>query len=102
MIEQVLRDPISVGQLVIDGNILKNGLNITPGPRMGWILNSLLEEVLDDPAKNTREYLDKRVGEFNQLSDEELKKLGEKAKQTKDEAEEKEVQRLHKKHNVKN
>jgi tRNA nucleotidyltransferase (CCA-adding enzyme) len=101
MIEQVLRDPISVGQLVIDGNILKNGLNITPGPRMGWILNSLLEEVLDDPEKNNREYLDKRVGELNQLSDQELKELGEKAKLVKEEAEEKEVEELHKKHNVK-
>lgn len=101
MIEQVLRDPISVGQLVVDGNILMKELGVKPGPRMGWILNSLLEEVLDDPAKNTRDYLDKRVGELNELSDEELKKLGEKAKQTREDAEEKEVEELHKKHNVK-
>ena len=100
MIEQVLRDPISVSQLVVDGNVLMKELDVKPGPRMGWILNSLLEEVLDDPEKNTREYLDKRVGELNELSDEELKKLGEKAKQTKDEAEEKEVEELHKKHRV--
>ena len=100
MIEQVLRDPISVSQLVVDGNVLMKELGVKAGPRMGWILNSLLEEVLDDPTKNTREYLDRRVGELNELSDEELKKLGEKAKQTKDEAEEKEVVDLHKKHNV--
>ncbi len=100
MIEQVLRDPISVSQLVVDGNILMGELAVKPGPRMGWILNSLLEEVLDDPIKNTREYLDKRVGELNDLSDEELKKLGEKARQTKDEAEEKEIEELHKKHRV--
>ncbi|QQR76936.1 CCA tRNA nucleotidyltransferase [Candidatus Nomurabacteria bacterium] len=101
MIEQVLRDPISVSQLVVDGNILMKELGVKAGPRMGWILNSLLEEVLDEPEKNTREYLDKRVGELNELSDEELKKLGEKAKQTKDEAEEKELGEIHKKHNVK-
>ncbi len=101
MIEQVLRDPISVGQLVVNGDTLMKELDVKAGPRMGWILNSLLEEVLDDPAKNSREYLDKRVGELNQLSDENLKALGEKAKQTKDEAEEKEVEELHKKHNVK-
>lgn len=101
MIEEVLRDPISVSQLVVDGNILMKELGVKAGPRMGWILNSLLEEVLDDPTKNTREYLDKRVGELNQLSDEELKKLGEKAKQTKDEAEEKELGEIHKKHGVK-
>lgn len=101
MIEQVLRDPISVGQLVVDGNILMKELGVKAGPRMGWILNSLLEEVLDDPAKNTRDYLDKRVGELNQLSDEELKTFGEKAKQVKEEAEEKELGEIHKKHGVK-
>ena len=101
MIEQVLRDPISVSQLVVDGNILMKELDVKAGPRMGWILNSLLEEVLDDPAKNTREYLDKRVGELNQLEDKSLKLLGEKARQTKEEAEEKELGEIHRKHNVK-
>jgi len=53
MIEEVLHDPISVGQLAVDGKYLIETLNIKAGPRMGWILNSLLEEVLDDPQKNT-------------------------------------------------
>ena len=101
MIEEVLRDPISVGQLVVDGNVLMNELGIKPGPRMGWILHALLEEVLDDPEKNSREYLDKRVGELEKLSDKELKTLGEDAKKTKDELEEEEVTKLHAKHGVK-
>ncbi len=100
MIEEVLRDPISVSQLAIDGNILMNGLHMKPGPRMGWILHALLEEVLDDPAKNTREYLDKKVGELDQLSDKELRDLGEKAKETKESLEEEEVAKLHEKHGV--
>ncbi|MBP6884880.1 MAG: CCA tRNA nucleotidyltransferase [Candidatus Pacebacteria bacterium] len=101
MIEEVLRDPISVGQLAIDGNILMTELSIKPGPRMGWLLHALLEEVLDDPKKNSREYLDKRVGELEKLSDKELKALGEEAKKTKEELEEKEVAELHMKHGVK-
>lgn len=100
MIEEVLRDPISVGQLAVDGTILINELHMKPGPRMGWILHALLEEVLDDPNKNTREYLDKRVGELDMLSDSELKHLGEKAKEVKEELEEEEVRKLHKKHGV--
>lgn len=100
MIEQVLRDPISVSQLKVDGNILMGELGIRPGPRMGWILNSLLEEVLDDPGKNVREYLDKRVKELDKLSDVELKKLGEKAKEKKEELEEEEIGKLHQKHGV--
>lgn len=100
MIEEVLRDPISVGQLAVDGKILMEELGMKPGPRMGWTLHALLEEVLDDPKKNTREYLDVRVGELEKLSDKELKALGEEAKKTKDELEEEEVKKLHKKHGV--
>ena len=100
MIEEVLRDPISVSQLAIDGNILMNELGMKAGPRMGWILHALLEEVLDDPAKNTREYLDSRVGELEKLSDSELKALGEKAKEAREELEGEEVKKLHRKHGV--
>lgn len=100
MIEEVLRDPISVGQLVVDGSVLMNELGIKPGPRMGWILHALLEEVLDDPSKNTREYLDKRVGELNLLADADLRALGEKAKEAKEELEEEAIAELHKKHGV--
>jgi tRNA nucleotidyltransferase (CCA-adding enzyme) len=100
MIEECLRDPISVSQLVVDGKILMDELSIKPGPRMGWMLHALLQEVLDDPAKNTRAYLDARVGELNTLSDLELKALGEQGKEVKEELEHKEVRELHKKHKV--
>ena len=100
MIEEVLRDPISVGQLVVDGNTLINELHMKPGPRMGWMLHALLEEVLDDPSKNTRGYLDKRVGELDRLSDKELRDMGEKAKKLKEELDEEEVSKLHMKHGV--
>lgn len=100
MIEEVLRDPISVSQLVIDGNILINELHMKPGPRMGWILHALLEEVLDDPAKNNRDYLDKRVFELEKLGDFELRALADKAKEIKDDLENEEIQKLHAKHGV--
>jgi putative nucleotidyltransferase with HDIG domain len=101
MIEEVLRDPISVGQLKIDGKTLMEELNIKPGPRMGWILNALLEEVLDDPKKNTKENLSKLVHEFEKLDDKELKALGEKGKEKKETLEEEEIKKLHAKHGVK-
>ncbi len=100
MIEEVLRDPISVGQLAIDGNYLMEVLHVKPSPRMGWILNALLEEVLEDPTKNTKEILSSLVEELNKLDDKELKKLGEKGKEKKEELEEKEIEKLHKKHGV--
>ncbi len=101
MIEEVLRDPISVGQLAIDGTTLMNELHMKPGPRMGWMLHALLEEVLDDPKKNTRDYLDTRVGELEKLPDKDLRALGEEAKKTKEAMEDEEVAKLHAKHGVK-
>ncbi len=100
MIEECLRDPISVGQLKIDGNYLMNEMKVKAGPRMGWILNALLEEVLEDPKKNEIEVLKERVGELEELSDIDLKALGDKAKEKKEELEEEEVTKLHKKHGV--
>jgi len=100
MIEEVLHDPISVTQLVIDGNILMNDLHIKPSPRMGWILNALLEEVLEDPQKNNLEYLKSRAVELDTLTDADLKQKGEEGKEKKEELEEEEVKKLHKKHGV--
>lgn len=100
MIEEALHDPISVSQLKINGEILKNDLKIKPGPRMGWILNSLLEEVLDDASKNNKEHLLDLAQGLEKLSDKELKILGERGKEKKEKLEEKEVEKLHQKHQV--
>jgi putative nucleotidyltransferase with HDIG domain len=100
MIEEVLRDPISVGQLAIDGKYLMEVLHMKPGPRMGWILSALLEEVLDDPTKNTAEHLSDLVKSLDMLGDAELKTLGKRGKDKKDELEKEEVEKLHKKHGV--
>ncbi|MFA6586290.1 MAG: HD domain-containing protein [Candidatus Paceibacterota bacterium] len=101
MIEEALHDPISVGQLKIDGEYMIKKLGIAPGPRMGWILHALLEEVLDDPTKNTEEHLFLLVRSLNILTDKELKILGERGKGKKEELEEKEIEKLHTKHGVK-
>ncbi|HCU01315.1 TPA: hypothetical protein DIC62_00735 [Candidatus Nomurabacteria bacterium] len=100
MIEEVLHDPISVGQLAIDGKYMIGTLGVLPGPRMGWILSALLEEVLDDPTKNTEEHLSELVKSMEMLGDNELKALGERGKEKKDELEREEVKKLHMKHGV--
>ncbi|MEI6660300.1 MAG: HD domain-containing protein, partial [bacterium] len=100
MIDEVLRDPISVGQLAIDGGVMIKDLGMKPSARMGWILHALLEGVLDDPKKNTVEYLKERTLDLDKLSDTELQALGEKAKEIKDELEEKEISAVHAKHGI--
>ena len=49
-----------------------------PGPRIGFILHALLEEVLDDPKLNTEENIQKMALKLAQMSDSELAKLGKK------------------------
>ena len=100
MIEEVLHDPISVGQLEIDGEYMIKELHMKPGPRMGWILSALLEEVLDDPKKNTKEHLTELIKSLDMLGDQELRTLGERGKEKKDELEKEEVKKLHMKHGV--
>lgn len=106
MIEECLRDPISVKQLAVDGNYLMKlhlpgrQAGMKPGRRMGWILHALLEEVLEDPTKNTLEILTERVKDLDELNDATLQKLGEEGKQVKEQVDSQEVQKLHVKHNV--
>ena len=99
MVDEALRDPISVAMLKMDGAKLGT-LGEKPGPRMGWILHALLEEVLDDPKKNAEDYLGQRARELMSLPDAELKALGEAGKDRRTEEEGAAVQELRKKHHV--
>lgn len=98
MIEEVMRDPISVGALKIDGAKIMEMTREKPGRRIGWVLHALLEEVIDDPKKNTEEYLEERARTLFFLSDKELEALGRAAKEKKDETEEAEVKEIRKRH----
>ena len=100
MIEEAMRAPVSVGMLKIDGTQVSE-IAGGAGPKVGWILHALLEEVLDEPNLNTEEYLQKRARELVKLPDEELKNLGEKGKGKKEEEEEKELKKIRKKYKVK-
>ncbi|MEZ4210771.1 MAG: HD domain-containing protein [Candidatus Paceibacterota bacterium] len=99
MIEEVMRDPVSVGMLKIDGNRFIE-MGYKPGREMGWVLHALLEEVLDDPSKNTEEYLEEKTRELFLLPKEKLQELGEAGKDAKDEAEEEEIKKIRKEYKV--
>jgi hypothetical protein len=100
MIDQALRDPISVSMLALDGRGLMELTSEKPGPRIGWTLHALLEEVLDDPKRNTKEYLEKRAKEFSKLSDKDLEALGREGKEKKAEAEEEDLKKINEKYFV--
>ncbi len=100
MIEEALQDPISVGMLKIDGHKIMEVTREKPGPRLGWILHGLLEEVLDDPKKNTSEYLENKARELNKLKDSDLKALGVEGKEKKNLLEVEKTKEIRKKYFV--
>lgn len=101
MIAEALRDPISVKMLKIDGTRVMEITNETPGPKIGYILHALLEEALDDPNKNTKEYMEEKAKDLSKLPEDELKKFGEEGKQKRGEAEDEEIKSLRDKYHVK-
>ena len=63
-IGEQLYEPLSLKDMNIDGAEIMKILNIPPSRKIGEILNTLFEEILDDSSKNTKEYLEKRVKEL--------------------------------------
>ena len=100
MVEEALRDPISVKMLKIDGTRIMEITKEKPGPKLGHTLNALLEEVLDDPLKNTPEYMEERAMVLMSLPLQELIALGEQGRTKRDVEEKEAVRALHKKHKV--
>ncbi|MFM2424175.1 MAG: hypothetical protein RLZZ70_566 [Candidatus Parcubacteria bacterium] len=88
MVDEALRDPISVKMLKMDGLRIMELTGEKPGRKLGYILHALLEEALVEPSKNNENYLDNRVKELILLDEETLKALGEagKEKQAEEEA----------------
>ncbi len=54
-------EALSVKDLAVDGTDIMQALDLPPGPRVGKILELLLEEVLENPALNRRERLLERI-----------------------------------------
>lgn len=81
MVEQVKQDPILPKMMVIKGDEVMKELKIEPGPKVGWVLNILLDKVLDDPKLNDKEKLMDWVKKLGALSDNELQKMSDESKE---------------------
>ena len=79
-ISKVIKEPISVDQLEINGNDIMRVLKIGEGKRIGYFKYILFDEVLDKPELNKKDYQLEKIKELNGFSDEELKIKADKAK----------------------
>jgi hypothetical protein len=73
---------------------------VEPGPKLGWMLNALLEDVLDNPSNNNELYLDEKTKELLTLAESELKALGDLGRKKRDEKEAEEVRKIMEKNHV--
>ncbi len=101
MVEEAMREPVSLNMLKIDGKRIMEVTYETPGPKIGFILYALFNEIIEDISKNTPEYLEKRALELVSLETSELKKLGEQGKSTLEDEDDKKIKEIHGKHGVK-
>jgi len=101
MIEKVKNDPLSPKMLSVTGIDVMKILEIEPGPKVGQILNILLEQVLDDPELNSREHLESEIKKLGKLSDKKLQAMTEEAKDKKDKVEQGIEEDIKKKYYVK-
>ena len=100
MVEEALRDPVTVGMLNIDGRKIMEVGNMPAGPKVGLVLNALMEEVLDDPKLNTEEYLQEKTKKLLLLPEKELLELAQKGKEKREEADEDQLKEIRKRHLV--
>ena len=87
MVEKVQKDPISPKMLRVNGEDIMKWLKIEPSPKIGQVLAILLDEVLDDPKRNTQKYLKDKVVTLGKMGDKELQALTKKAKEKEQEFE---------------
>ncbi len=65
-IERMLREAtaLTISDLAVNGEDVMRTWDCGPGPRVGWALRTLLEEVVDHPARNERRVLLERLREL--------------------------------------
>ena len=84
IIDKVAQDPISSSMLKINGNDIIAMGKLQPGPKIGQILDILLQDILEDPKNNTKKYLQARAKNLLTLPNEELDHLSKNAKTSRD------------------
>ena len=101
MVEQAMQDPVTLKMLKTNGERIMSVTQETPGPTIGLVLHALFAEVLDDPTKNTAEYLDNRAKELVTHEIDTLKMLANQGKMGMEEENEKKVAIIRKQFHVK-
>lgn len=101
MVEQALQDPISLKMLKTNGERIMSVTHEKAGPKIGYILHALFDEVLENPENNKEEYLDERAKQLSKMTDIELKLLGKSGKEQMEEKNKEKIKKIRKQFGVK-
>lgn len=93
LVEKVSTDPVSVKMLKLNGDIMIKEMNFKPGPKIGAILEILLAETIDDPEKNTLEYLSERAESLRNEDVDQLKSIAKKYIKEKQQVDKQEIKK---------
>ncbi len=93
LVEKVSTDPVSVKMLKLNGDIMIKEMNFKPGPKIGAILEILLAETIDDPKKNTLEYLSERAESLRDEDVDQLKSIAKKYIKEKQQVDKQEIKK---------
>lgn len=100
MVDQALRDPISVKMLKINGDKIMDITGEKPGKKLGFVLHILLEEVLENPEKNLPEYLETRATELMHTDENVLENMALSGKRRIEEEERAAITEIERRHKV--
>ena len=70
-VEEQFHQPFTLNDMAIDGEDVMRELKLKPSKEVGELLQKLFAQVLEDPTKNTREYL---LGELQKLKKKQKKR----------------------------
>lgn len=87
LMERVALDPISPKMIEIDGKDIMEILQISPGPKIGMILDILLGQILENPKLNDRDYLISETKKLGTVDDGGLARLAMQAKEQRNQIE---------------
>jgi len=103
-VEKVLNEMenknLSLKTLKIDGADLMKELKMKPGPAMGFVLNILLSEIINDLKLNTKKYLISRARELVEKTESQLKKESDNSKKVFEKMKTLEEDKIKEKHGI--
>ena len=100
MMMEATRTPVTVKDLNINGDQIMELFQMKPGRKIGYILNILMGETLNNPDLNNYNYLVKRVSQLTDENDETLQNLAKEGTNAIDVEENKQINEIKKKFKV--